>query len=165
MIAKSLATGVAVAAAIGAAAAGVTPISSTAPVAPDVQPVVFGVPLPQAPAADVPSPDQLTAVLYSLADPAVPFVNKTGLVEGGLGPIEAHAADKRLQKAAQNGQLPLSFSVANIAPAGPGAATADVTASGPQLAPRTMNVKFVDLDGWKVSRSSAMTLLQAASAG
>src|SRR5699024_2678979 len=114
-------------------------IASVAPVAPAVQPAVFGTPLPQNPAADVPSPDQLTGVLNSLADPGVPSASKAGLIEGGIGAVEAHTADKRLQKAAQNGQLPLSFSVANIAPAGPGTATADVTASGPQLAPQTFN--------------------------
>ncbi len=176
MTVKSLATGLAAlanTAAIGAAAAGVTWIAAVVPVAPEVQPVVFGVTqpapasgwYPQDPAAEVPSPDQLTGVLNGLADPGVPFAGKAGLVEGGISPVEAHAADKRLRKAAQNGQLPLSFGVANIAPAGPGAATADVTVSGPRLAPRTMNVGFVDQDGWKLSRSSALTVLQLTSSG
>lgn len=167
MTLKSLATGIAAAgalAAIGAAAPGVSCIATAAPVAPEVQLAVFGAPLPLDPAVDVPSLDELDGVLNSLADPAVPFANKAGLVEGGLGPIEAHAADKKLQKAAQSGQLPLSFSVANVMPTGPGTATADVTASGPRLEPQTMNVTFVDQGGWKLSRSSAMTLLQAASA-
>lgn len=174
---KSLATGVAAVAAIGAATAGVTSLASVARVNPGVQLAVFGAPMPspasgwgprgageypQAPAADVPAPDALMGVLNGLADPNVPFANKSGLVEGGIGRIEAHAADKRLQKAAQNGQLPLSFNIANIAPSGPGAATADVTASGPQMSARTMNVTFINQDGWKLSRDSAMTLLQAA---
>ncbi|MEZ0363263.1 hypothetical protein ACAG26_06105 [Mycobacterium sp. pUA109] len=165
MTLKSLATGVAAVAAIGAAAAGVTSIASVSPAASEVQPVVFGIPVPLDPAPDVPAPDELIGLLNNLADPGVPFASKSGLVEGGIGPIEAHAADKRLQKAAQKGQLPLQFSVANIAPSGPGTATANVTASGPQMAPRTLAVSFVNQDGWKLSRSSAMSLLQAASAG
>lgn len=165
MTLKSLATGVAAVAAVGAAAAGVTSLASITPAVTGVQPAVFGVPMPLEPAPEVPAPDELIGVLNGLADPGVPFAGKAGLVEGGIGPVESHVADKRLRKAAQAGQLPLAFNVANIAPAGPGTASADVTVSGPQLAPQTMNVTFVNQGGWKVSRDSAMTLLRAASAG
>ena len=133
--------------------------------------MVFGVPIPLdpppavPPAEGVPTPDDLIGVLNGLADPGVPFASKSGLVEGGIGGLEAHAADKKLQKANQKGQLPLTFSVANITPTAPGAATADVTTSGPQMAPRTLNIGFVDQDGWKLSRSSAMSLLQTVSNG
>jgi hypothetical protein len=167
MTVKSLAASVAAVAAVGAAASGVAPMvtmAATNPAATRVALAVFGAPLPLEPAADVPTADQLTGVLNSLADPGVPFANKAGLVEGGVGPAEASMADHQLQKAARKGELPLSFSVANIQPTGPGAATADVSVSGPKLAPRTMNVGFVDQDGWKLSRGSAMSLLQAASA-
>ena len=182
MSVKSLATmlvALAGTAAIGAAATAVGCLATAAPASAEAFPAVFFAPLPLDPALDptldpapgpgpnpaaaVPSVDQLNGVLYGLADPAVPFANKTGLIEGGLGPIESHAADKKLQKAENKGVLPLSFDVANIQPAGPFAATADVTASGPQTAPQTMNVTFVDQDGWKISRASAMTLLQATS--
>jgi hypothetical protein len=161
---KSLATGVAAVAAIGAAAAGVTSIASGTPPTPQVQPVVFGAPLPLQPGADVPTAAQLITLLNSLQDPGVPFASKSDLVEGGVGPVESHIADKRLQKAAAKGDLPLSFNVANIAPAGPAAATADITASGPRLAPTTQNITFVDQGGWKLSRGSAMSLLQAVQA-
>lgn len=134
---KSLATGLAAVTAIGAAAAGVTSIASVAPSAVHVQPVGFGAPLPLDPAADVPTPDQLISVLNGLQNPGVPFASKSSLVEGGVGGVEGRIADRKLQKAAQNGSLPLSFTVANIAPAGPGAASADITASGPNLAPTT----------------------------
>ncbi len=107
----------------------------------------------------------MSTVLTSLANPNVPFANKSGLVEGGISPVEAHAADHALQKAAKRGQLPLSFNVSNIQPAGAGSATADVAVSGPKLtAPVTQNVTFVNQGGWVLSRSSAMSLLQAASA-
>jgi hypothetical protein len=154
----------AAATAIGAAAAGVTSIASLAVSAPHVQPVAFGAPLPLDPAADLPTPDQLISVLNGLQNPGIPFASKSNLVEGGVSGVEGHIADRRLQKAAQNGSLPLSFTVANIAPAGPGAASADVTASGPHLAPTTQNITFVNQGGWKLSRSSSMSLLQAVQA-
>jgi hypothetical protein len=169
---KSLATGVAAVAAIGAAAAGVTCIAFVTAASPPVQPVVFGLPSPASgrypqpldpvvPGADVPTPDQLITVLNSLQDPSLPFASKSNLVEGGVDGIEGHYADKKLQQAAARGSLPLSFNIANIQPAGPGAASANVTAAGPHLAPTTENITFVDQGGWKLSRTSAMTLIQS----
>lgn len=162
MTLKLLATGVAALAAIGAAAAGLT---SLAPIDRDMaQPelMVLGAPLPLDPAPS-PSFDQLIGVLNGLQDPSVPFANKSNLIQGGVGGVESRVADRKLQKAAQNGQLPLSFNIANIQPAGAGTVSADVTASGPQLAPTTRNLSFINDDGWKLSRSSAMTLLQSVS--
>jgi hypothetical protein len=157
---RAIATGFAAVAAIGAAAGGVSAIG---PAAYQVQPVVFGAPLPQDPAASMPTAGQLTGLLNSLADPSVPFANKSNLVEGGISGTEAHMADHQLKKAAKNGDLPLSFSVANIQPAASGSATADVAVSGPKItAPVTQNVTFINQGGWILSRSSAMTLLQAA---
>ena len=143
MTVKAIATSATAVAAIGAAAAFATStVTSVASgVAPTVRvlPVAVGAPLPQdpapspAPAANVPSADQLTGVLNSLADPNVPFANKTNLVEGGISGTEAHIADHELKKAAKNGDLPLAFNVANIQPgAAPGSATADVAVSGPR---------------------------------
>lgn len=164
MTVKSLATGVAAVAAISAAAAGVTCIASVAPATPQVQPVVFGAPLPLDPATDVPTADELITVLNGLQNPSVPFASKSYLVEGGVGGVEAHIADRKLQKAAANGSLPLSFNIANIVPAGPGTASADVTATGPHLAPTTQNLTFVNQGGWKLSKGSAMTLIQSVQA-
>ncbi|BBU22100.1 hypothetical protein [Mycobacterium xenopi] len=163
---KQFVTGVTAMAAIGTAAAGLTFLAATtSPVNPAVQPVVFGTPMPQDQTANLPSADQLSSLLNSLANPNVSFASKSSLVEGGISPVEAHAADHALQKAAKRGQLPLSFSISNIQPAGPGSATADVAVSGPKLAaPVTENIMFVNQGNWVLSRSSAMTLLQAASA-
>jgi hypothetical protein len=161
---KSLATGVAAVAAIGASAAGVTCIASVNAALPQVQPVVFSAPLPLdpvAPGADVPTPDVLVGLLNSLQDPSVPFASKSNLVEGGVGGVEGHFADKKLQQAAARGSLPLMFNITSIQPAGPAAASANVTASGPHLAPTTENITFVDQGGWKLSRTSAMTLIQS----
>ena len=116
-----------------------------------------------APAAGVPTSDQLTGLLNTLADPSVSFTNKSNLVEGGIGGTEAHFADRKLQKAAKNGDLPLAFNITNIAPAAGGSVTADVAVSGPKLPnPVMQNVTFVNQGGWMLSRSSAMELLQAA---
>jgi hypothetical protein len=165
---KSLATGVAAVALVGAAAAGVTSLAPVAPTALQVQPVVCGAPLPLDsldPSAAVPTADRLTDILNGLQAQGVSFTSKANSVEGGLGPLEARIADSRFQQAVAGGGLSLSFNVANISPAGAGAATADVTASGPKLAPTTRNVRFVNQGGWKISRPSAMALIQEAGVG
>ncbi|ORW09556.1 hypothetical protein [Mycobacterium kyorinense] len=163
MTVKALATGVAAVAAIGAAAAGLTS-SFSGPAASPVRPVVFSAPLPLDQTTTLPTAGQLSTVLTSLADPNVPFANKSGLVEGGVSPSEAALADHALQKAAKKGQLPLTFGISNIQAAAPGSATADVAVSGPKLAaPVTQNVTFVNQGSWMLSRDSAMTLLHAAS--
>jgi hypothetical protein len=155
---------VAAVAAIGAAAAGVTCIASVTAVSPRVQPVVFGAPLPLDPpvpvGVDLPTAYQLTTVLNTLQDPSVSFANKGDLIEGGI-PVPVTLADHELQKAAAKGSLPLTFNISNIAPAGPGAATATITATGPHLAPTPEYLTFVDQGGWKLSHDSAMTLIQS----
>jgi hypothetical protein len=156
---KLLATCIAAAAIIGGAASGVSALATTVPVSPAVQPVVFGTPLPQDPAVDLPTADQLYGVLYGLADPNVPFAAKSNLVEGGIGRIEARAADGLMRNAVAKGQLPLNFSVANIAPAAAGAASAGVTATGTGIAPISQNIVFVNQGGWKLSRASAGLVL------
>jgi hypothetical protein len=160
---KSLATGVAAIAAIGAAAAGVTCIASVTAALPEVQSVVFSAPLPLdpvVPGADVPTPDQLATVLNMLQDPSVSFANKGYLIEGGI-PVPASLADHELQKAAAKGSLPLTFNFTSITPAAPGVAAATLTATGPHLAPTYENLMFVNQGGWKLSHDSAMTLIQS----
>jgi hypothetical protein len=154
---KILATCMAAAAIAGGAAAAASAVVPAA--GPEVAPVVFGAPLPLDPAADLPTADQLIGVLAALADPAVPFAAKGYLIEGGIGRLEARAGDGLMQKAIAKGQLPLNFAVSNIAPAGPGAASANVTATGPAMPPTTKNITFVDQGGWKISRISASAVL------
>jgi hypothetical protein len=161
---KLFATGALALAVIGGAAAGIASLPS-APTS--MQLTAVGAPLPQDPAppgASVPTPDQLTGVLNSLADPNVSFTNKSNLVEGGISGSTAHMADHELKKAAKNGDLPLAFNVTNVQPgAAPGSVTAQVAVSGPKLpTPVTQNVTFINQGGWVLSRSSAMELLQAA---
>jgi hypothetical protein len=176
MTMKTVATSVAAMGAIGAAAVGGTSIASVSAGSPaQVQLAAVGAPSPAsgwypqpqdpppAPGANIPTASQLTGLLNSLADPNVPFANKSNLVEGGISGTEAHIADHQLKKAAKNGDLPLSFDVANIQSGAPGSATADVAVSGPKLPnPVTQNVTFVNQGSWVLSRASAMQLLQAA---
>lgn len=165
MTQKLLATCMAAAAIAGGAAAGVTAVVSITPTAsPAVQQVVFGVPLPLDPAFDVPTADQINGVLYSLADPAVPFASKGYLIEGGIGRLEARTADALMRNAVARGQVPLNFSITGVVPAGPGAATATVTASGPGMPTTTQPVTFVDQGGWKLSRASATSVMSIFSA-
>jgi hypothetical protein len=170
---KCFATSVAALAVIGGAAAGLA--SGAAPSGLNqVQLAAIGAPLaplsqdPPPPAAgtNVPTPDQLTGLLNSLADPNVPFTNKSNLVEGGISGTQAHMADHELKKAAKNGDLPLAFNVTSVQPGpAPGSATAQVGVSGPKLpSPVSQNITFVNQGGWVLSRSSAMQLLQAVGA-
>jgi hypothetical protein len=176
---KSVVTSVAALGALGAATVGVTPIAFVPASTTQVQLAAVGAPAPAsgwyplpldpppapapAPGANVPTPGQLTGLLNSLADPTVPFANKSNLVEGGISGTEAHMADHQLKKAAKNGDLPLTFNVTNVQPGAPGSATADVAVSGPKLpTPVTENVTFVNQGSWVLSRASAMQLLQAA---
>lgn len=164
MTVKTLATGLAGIAIIGAAAAGVSATAPVSPAAHQVQPVVFGVPLPLDPAA-VPSAGELLNVLNGLQAPGS-FMGKSSLIQGGINPLEARLADVQYAQAAAQGQFPLSFQVNNIQAAGPGVASADVTASGPKIAPVTRNVTFVNQGGsWAITRASAMSLLQEAGIG
>ncbi len=161
MTIKSVAVSVAALAAIGAAA-GVAAGAASSTTA--VRPVVFSAPLPLDPATNLPTPDQLTTVLNSLADPGVPFANKSGLVEGGISSGQASMADHEIKKAEKKGELPLAFNVSNIQPSGPNTASAAVAISGPKLQPPvTQNLTFVNQGNWVLSRDSAMTLVQAAS--
>lgn len=157
MTAKLLATCTAAAAVAAAAVTAV--VSATPAVSPLVAPVVFGAPMPLDPAAALPTADQLTGVLYGLADPNVPFANKGYLVEGGIGRLEARTADALMRSAVARGQVPLNFTVGPITPLGPGAASATVTAAGPAMAPTTQTVTFVNQGTWKLSRASATTVL------
>ena len=164
-LAKGIATLAGAAAVAGAVTAGVTSASwGVTASSPQVQPVVFGVPMPLDPAADVPSTDQLYGVLNGLADPGVPFRAKGYLVEGGIGVIEGRTADAMMRNASAKGLLPLAFQISGIQPIGPGPASANITASGPSMAPQKQNVTFVDQGGWKLSRASASQVLQLFSA-
>jgi len=159
---KSLVTGVAAAALVGGAAAGVTSIASSAgSQAPAVQPVVWDIPMPQAPPAQLEAP--LLQTLQALAGGGS-FVGKASYIQGGIGRIEGIAADRAYNRAAAEGKFPLTFDVANIDDAG-GVVSADVTATSALGTTATQNVQFVpgpSPSGWQMSKASALSLLSAA---
>jgi hypothetical protein len=159
---KTLVTGVAVAALVGGAAAGVTSIASPAvSSAPAVQPVVWDIPMPQAPA-----PDLQGALLQTLQALSAggSFAGKASYIQGGIGRVEGIAADRAYNKAAAEGKFPLSFNIANIDSDG-AVATADVTATSNLGTSATQSVQFVagpSPSGWQISKASALNLLSAA---
>ena len=163
MTLKSLVTGVAAAALVGGVAAGVTSIASPAvSQAPAVQPVVWDVPMPQAPAPDLQTP--LLQTLQALAGGGS-FSGKASYIQGGIGRIEGIAADRAYNRAAAEGKFPLTFNIVNIDQEG-GVATADVTATSALGTSATQSVQFVagpSPTGWQISKSSALNLLSAAS--
>ena len=165
MTLKTLVTGVAAAALVGGAAAGVTSIAfsagSSAPGAVAVQPVVWDIPMPQAPAAQLEAP--LLQTLQALAGGGS-FVGKGSYIQGGIGRIEGIAADRAYNRAAAEGKFPLTFNVANIDDAG-GVVSADVTARSALGTTASQNVQFVpgpSPSGWQISKESALSLLSAA---
>jgi hypothetical protein len=159
---KTLVTGVAAAALVGGAAAGVTSVASPAvSPAPAVQPVVWDMPMPQAPAPDLQAP--LVQTLQALSGGGS-FAGKAPYIQGGIGRIESIAADRAYNRAAAEGKFPLTFAIANIDQEG-GVATADVTATSALGTSATQNVQFVagpSPTGWQISKASAMNLLSAA---
>jgi len=159
---KTLVTGVAAAALVGGAAAGVTFIAFPAvSSAPAVQPVVWDVPMPQAPAPDLQGP--LLQTLQALASGGS-FAGKAPYIQGGIGRIESIAADRAYTKAAQEGKFPLTFNIANIDSDG-ATASADVTATSALGTSATQSVQFVtgpSPSGWQIAKASALDLLSAA---
>lgn len=160
---KTLVIGfVASAAAAGAvtgATAGVTSVAAGS--APAITPVVWDIPMPQAPAPELQAP--LAQTLSVLAGPGS-FSGKSAYIQGGIGRIESVAADRAYNNAARDGKFPLTFNVADIDVNGP-VATANVTATAATGGTATQPVTFIagpSPTGWQVSKQSALALLSAA---
>ncbi|BDB42883.1 MULTISPECIES: hypothetical protein [Mycobacterium] len=147
-----------------AALAGALYLVPTDTVATRTQFLDFASPLPLDPSPALPAAADLLALLNALQDPNVSFVDKSHLVEGGISPVEAHLADARMKQAVAHGELPLTAAVANIQPAGPDQASADVTISGPKLTPVTQKLTFIKQGDWKITRASAVSLLEESGA-
>jgi len=166
---KSLVTGVAAAALVAGAAAGVTSIASPSvpdsatPSAVSVTPVAWEIPMPQAPAPELEG--ALLQVLNVLAGPGTfgPKGNKAAYIQGGTGRIEGITADRAYNNAVQEGKFPLSFTITNINQEG-GLVTADVTATSATGGTATQTIQFVagpSPTGWQISKASALSLLSA----
>jgi hypothetical protein len=161
---KTLVTGVAAAAVVCGAAAGVTSIASPSlSTSPGVAPVVWDIPLPQAPAPELSGP--LMTTLNALAGPGSfsPSGNKSAFIQGGTGRIEGITADRAYNNAARDGKFPLTFNLENIDQNG-GSATATVTATAANGATATQNILFVagpSPSGWQIEKGSALSLLSS----
>ena len=173
MTLKALVSGAAAAVVIAGAAAGVTSIASptdsdvaglaapAAPAAVAVQPVVWDIPMPQAPAPELQAP--LLQTLQALAGGGS-FSGKASYIQGGIGRIEGIAADRAYNNAAAEGKFPLTFNLANIDQQGD-VASADVTATSALGTSDTQTVQFVagpSPSGWQIAKTSALSLLSAA---
>lgn len=167
---KSIATGVAALAVVGGAAAGTASIAAPTGLS-QVQLAALGAPLPQDPPpppapGQLPTPDQLANLCNQATNPGVSYNTKDNLVENGISPDEGHVADHDLRKAYRNGNFPETFTVTNIAPAGPNMAQADVAIAGPKFAgPVNKHLVFVNQGGnWVLQHDAAIALIQAATA-
>ena len=104
MTLKTLVTGVAAAAVVAGAAAGVTSIASPAvSSAPGVAPVVWDIPMPQAPAPELQGP--LLQTLQALGTSG-PSAGKAPYIQGGIGRIEGRVADRKVRAARRRRQVP-----------------------------------------------------------
>jgi hypothetical protein len=154
---KSLVTGVAAVAAVGGAAAGVTSIaSSTITAAPAVQPVVWDIPMPEAPAPDLVGP--LTQTVNTLGSGGS-FAGKSAYIQG-LGRFTGKGVELKYNDAVAKGYLPLTASVTDPDLNG-NMATANVTATLASGEVRSMPLTFVQgpsPTGWQLSSQSLFAL-------
>jgi hypothetical protein len=161
---KTLVTGAAAAVVVGGAAAGVTSIASPSVSSqPAVSPVVWDIPMPQAPVSAPELEPALQHTLTVLAGPGTfgPKGAKAALIQGGTGRIEGITADRAYNNAAADGVFPLSFLVKDIFQDGP-TATATVTATAANGVSRTETVQFFQVGpNWQLGKASALSLLSS----
>ncbi|MBS9534553.1 hypothetical protein KIH27_13245 [Mycobacterium sp. M1] len=168
MSVKVLAAGALAVAAIGAGGLTVAAGQPAGTVSAQVQPVVFGAPLPlEPPPAPVPpqegqplpSTGEVAGMLTRLTDAGVGYKEKGQLVENGIDPEDGHILDHELRKAYRDGELPYTFNVVSVSPTGPGQAIAPVEISGPKMPARTVPVTLVDQGSWVITQQSSKALL------
>ena len=127
-----------------------------------------------APAGPLPAPAALTDVMYRLADPAIPGVEKLSLVQNAT-PSEAATLDKFAAALRDGGFAPVTFEATGIrwSDTEPGDALATITVTtttNPTTNPTTKPGSPGEFafpmvfrptgDGWQLSRETADTLLQ-----
>lgn len=159
MILKSLVTGVAAAAVVGGAAAGVTSIASPIhSAAPAVQPVVWGIPMPEQPPAAPDLVGPLTQTVNVLGSGGS-FTGKSAYIQG-LGRWTGKGVEIKYDEAVRKGYLPLTATVTDPVLQG-NMATANVAATLNTGEVRSMPLTFVQgpsPTGWQLSSQSLMAL-------
>ena len=158
MTLKSLVTGVAAVAAVGGAAAGVTSIASpTITAAPAVQPVVWDIPMPAAPAPDQKGPIEQTVNTLGSGGS---FAGKSAYIQG-LGRFTGKGVELKYNDAVAKGYLPLTAILQGDPDVNGGSAVATVQATLANGEVRSMPLTFVrgpSPTGWQLSSASLFAL-------
>jgi hypothetical protein len=112
-------------------------------------------------ADDVPSVDQVMAIMAELTDPDRPAANKTDIVSPGFSPDEAGTIDDHLHQMLRD--LPPEFVVNDIQPASDNFAGATVsTLGGIRRASPPGPIVLVNQGGhWMLTHQSAISALDA----
>lgn len=158
---KGFVTGAAAAAVVAAAAGGVTSVATTASGAPTIQPVVWDIPMPQAPAPELQAPLQQT---INALGSGGPFESKTPYLEE-LGRGFGTFAKRGYNDAVSKGYFPLTATVDPNVDFNGVTATAIVTATsanGATSAPTPLTfIQGPSPTGWLLTKGS-LTALSAA---
>jgi hypothetical protein len=113
-------------------------------------------------ADNVPSVDQVVAIMAKLTDPGIPAANKGDVVTPGFTPEEAGMVDDHLDRMAAH-YLPLNFVVTDIEPAPDNLAGAMLGATGPipfYMHPYPRPIVLAQQGGhWLITHESAMNML------
>ena len=115
-------------------------------------------------ADDVPSVDQVVAIMAELTDPDIPAANKTDIVTPGFSPDEAGTIDNHLTRMKVfGGILPLPFVVTDIQPAPGNLAGVLVGAEGSyrQTTPPGPAVMVNQGGRWLMTHDTALTAVNA----
>jgi hypothetical protein len=122
---------------------------------------LMGVAAPVAHADDVPSVDQVVAIMAELTDPNIPAANKGNIVTPGFSPDEAWTIDDHLNQMRDN--LPLPFVVTDIEPAPDNFAGATVATTGSfHQVSKPKSIVLVNQHGhWLITHDTAMPALDA----
>jgi hypothetical protein len=112
-------------------------------------------------ADDVPSVDQVVAVMAELTDPGRPAASKTDIVTPGFAPDDAGTADDHLNSLNGRGYIPFNFVVTDIQPAPNNFAGATVAAPNPvhYSVPPVPIVMTKQGGHWRITTDAAMVFL------
>jgi len=113
-------------------------------------------------ADQVPTTDEVVAVMAELTDPGIPAANKGDIVTPGLTPDEAGTADDHLNSLNGRGYIPFNFVVTDIQPAPGNFAGATVAAPRdyPHYSIRAVPIVLISQSGrWSITHDAAMVFL------
>jgi hypothetical protein len=114
-------------------------------------------------ADDVPSVDQVVAIMAELTDPNIPATNKGNVVAPAFSPGEAGTMNDHLNQMNAAGVLPLPFVVTDIQPAPDHFAGATLATGGSfHQTSKAKAIVLVEQNGrWLLTHDSAMTVMDA----